>query len=78
MSLILFALLCFVGTRRDVILGSVMGIPLVLLLMFFAFGGDVPLRLRESGHRRDLLVGIIGWISILAGIFIMHFYVTHE
>ena len=76
-SVFLFALICWFGTFRDVILASVMGIPCVLLLLFFAFGGDIPLKLRQRGYHRLMLVGIIGWVSILTGIFIIHFFFAH-
>ncbi len=77
-SLIIFAAICWFGTIRDVILASVMGIPCVLLLVYFAFGGEIPLKFRQRGYHRYMLVGIVGWVSILAGICLMRYFLAHE
>ena len=49
--------------------------PCVLLLTYFAFGGDMPLQFRLKRRQRVMLVGIVFWISFFAALVVVgHFF----
>ena len=70
---ILFALFVRFAATRLLIMGSILSVPCVLLLTYFAFGGDIPLRFRQKGYRRIVLVPIFFWLSFLAAVVVIHF-----
>ncbi len=40
--------------------------PCVLVLSYLAVGGDIPLRWRQKGYHRIMLVAVVFWASFLA------------
>ena len=65
-SWILIALLFHFATPKVSVLSSILIGPCVLLLTYFAFGGDIPLRFRQKGYRSLMFVSIVFWISFVA------------
>ena len=63
---ILVALLFRFATTRESILASILMGPCVLLLTYYACGGDIPLKFRQKGYWRLMLVPIVFWISFVA------------
>ena len=72
-SWILLALLYRFSSTRYFIFGSVLSGPCLLLLTYFAFRGDIPLKFRQKGFRRFMLVGVVFWISFVAAVVVAHF-----
>ena len=64
-SYLLFALLFLFATTRVLVFTSILIGPCVLVLTWFAFGGDIPLKLRQKGCRRFVLIPIVFWISFV-------------
>jgi len=69
----LIALLFYFATSKVSILVSILIGPCVLLLTYFAFGGDIPLKFRQKGYRRPMLVPIVFGISFVAAFIVDHF-----
>ena len=63
---ILFVLLFYFANSRAFIFSGVLSGPCVLVLTFFALGGDIPLKWREKGYRRLMVIPVVFWISLLA------------
>jgi hypothetical protein len=72
-SWVLVALIFRFATTKIFIFSCVLSGPCVLLLTYFAFGGDIPLKLRQKGYRRVVMVGIAFWISLVAAFVVAHF-----
>ena len=70
---ILLALLYRFTGSRYFIFGSVLSGPCLLLLTYFAFGGDIPLKLRQKGYHRYMLIGVVFWISFAVAVVVGHF-----
>ena len=72
-SWVLVWLLCRVATARLLVFTSVLAGPCVLLLTYFAFGGDIPLKWRQKGYRRLMVVPIVFWVSFVAAVVVGYF-----
>ena len=72
-SWVLFALLFRFARTRHLIFTRILSGPCVLLLTYFAFGGDIPLKSRQKGYRRFMLVPIVFGVSFVATVVVAHF-----
>lgn len=63
--ILLVAFIAFASGRLRV-LGGVLCTPCILLLTYFAFGGNIPRRWQEKGISRVALIAVIFWISFFA------------
>jgi len=48
--------------------------PCVLVLTYLAVGGDIPLRWRQKGYHRIMLVGVVFWAALLAAFAVAHLW----
>jgi hypothetical protein len=53
---------------------AVLSGPCLLLLTFFTFGGDIPLKWRQKGYHRMLLLGVVWWASFVAAFVLAHLW----
>lgn len=53
--------------------GTLLG-PTTLLLTYYAFGGNIPLKWRHSGIRRLTVIPIVFFISLFAFFVVVHFF----
>ena len=72
-SWILIVLLFRFATTRALVFTAILIGPCVLLLTYFAFGGDIPLKLRQKGYRRLMLVPVAFWISFVIAVVVVQF-----
>jgi hypothetical protein len=70
----LFALLLRYYSGGFLAFASTLCGPCVLVLTYLALGGDIPLRWRQSGYHRIMLVGVVFWASFLAAVAIAHLW----
>ena len=72
-SWVLLALLFrYATTRVSTFTATLIG-PCVLLLTFFACGGEIPRKLRQRRFRRLMLVPVVFWISFVAAVIVDRF-----
>jgi hypothetical protein len=70
----LFALLFRFCSGEYLAFSAVLSGPCLLLLTYFALGGDIPLRWRQKGYHRTMLVGVVWWASFFAAFAVAHLW----
>ena len=48
--------------------------PCVMVLTYLAAGGDIPLRWRQKGYHRTMLVAVVFWVSFIAAFALAHLW----
>jgi hypothetical protein len=71
---VLFGLLFRFCNGEFLAFSAVLSGPCLLLLTYFTFGGDIPLRWRQKGYHRIMLVGVVWWASFIAAFTVAHLW----
>ncbi len=71
---LLFALLFLYCSGGFLAFATTLCGPCVLVLTYLAFGGDIPLRWRQKGYPRIMLVAVVFWASFLAAFAVAHLW----
>ena len=74
MCWILLALIFRFAENEFLIFTSILSGPCVVLLTYFAFGGEVPLKFRRKGFRWSAAIAMVFWISLAAAIVVKDFF----